>query len=371
MAEEDENEQLERYIRKIAKDEAARSGGGGSSGGGVDLGDFGKFVHAAKDMKDAMTSDVDKALSTAVSTKIVDQVIPSMSPQPRASAGFWDTNSGVALMNKLGDQATAVLDMVFNRIGNDRVGKLADGIADTFLGGNKTSEDNMLSSLDPDNPADMHKYMALRNLPDPNIARKTLVEEKQKSMQRLRAGGDGAGGGGNGGVGTDFAQALETQNAMLREMLKARQEDRSALVQIWQSMEEMKKEQAKIKAGMVSSGESGGNSGSSSGGFNIDAIKDRGNETVENKDFGGKVEKSKVESVNIEKKSGEKRSEERSIDVVEVPVDSEDSSKEIKVEEKEEEKQEEKSVDEEVEEKDVTEKAVVNKKKGTPKWKDE
>lgn len=356
MAEEDENEQLERYIRKIAKDEAAKSGGGGSSGGGVDLGDFGKFVHAAKDMKDAMTSDVDKALSTAVSTKIVDQVIPSMSPQPRASAGFWDTNSGVALMNKLGDQATAVLDMVFNRIGNDRVGKLADGIADTFLGGSKNSEDNMISSLDPDNPADMHKYMAFRNLTDPNIARKTLVEEKQKSMQRLRAGGaggDGAGGGGNGGVGTDFAQALETQNTMLREMLKARQEDRSALVQMWQSMEELKKEQAKIKAGIVSR---------DSDGFNIDAIKDRGNETAENKDVEGKVEKSKVEE-----KSGEDKSGKKSIEIAEVSIDSVDSSKEIK----EEEKLEEKSVDEEVEEKDVTEKVVVNKRKGTPKWKDE
>lgn len=34
-------------------------------------------------------------------------------------------------------------------------------------------------------------------------------------------------------------------------MLKARQEDRAALVQMWQSMEEIKNEQAKIKLGRL------------------------------------------------------------------------------------------------------------------------
>lgn len=198
---EDEDEQLERYIRKIARDEAARGGGSSGGGGGeVDIGQFGKFIHAAKDMKDALTSDVDKALSGAVSEKIVSQVIPSMSPQPRASAGFWDTNGGVALMNKIGDQIAPLADLVFNKIGSERTGKLVDGFTDTFLGGGKTSEDNLVVSLDLDNPADMHKYMALHNLSDPTIARKTLIEEKQKSMQRLRAG-SGAGGDGTGSGG--------------------------------------------------------------------------------------------------------------------------------------------------------------------------
>lgn len=200
---EEEDAQLENYVRKIAREESARGGGGAD----VTLGEFGKFATAAKAMKEAMTSDVDKALLGAVSTKIVDQVIPSMLPQPRASAGFWDSNAGVALMNKIGDQISPLADLVFNKIGNERTGKLVDGFTNTYLSGGKSDENNISLSLDPDNPADMHKYMALRNISDPNVARKMLIEEKQSSLQRVKSGDFGVGGG-NGGVGTDITQAF-------------------------------------------------------------------------------------------------------------------------------------------------------------------
>ena len=85
MADEENDEELRKYIKQLIREEGGGVGGGvggssdgggnrrgGGNNGGVDLGEFGKFVAAAKGMKEAMTSDVDKALSTAVSSKIVD-----------------------------------------------------------------------------------------------------------------------------------------------------------------------------------------------------------------------------------------------------------------------------------------------------------
>lgn len=39
---------------------------------------------------------------------------------------------------------------------------------------------SVVLSLNPDDPVDIHKYMVLRDLSDPDIARKTLIEEKHK-----------------------------------------------------------------------------------------------------------------------------------------------------------------------------------------------
>lgn len=359
---EEEDAQLENYVRKIAREESARGGGGAD----VTLGEFGKFATAAKAMKEAMTSDVDKALSSAVSTKIVDQVIPSMSPQPRASAGFWDSNAGVALMNKIGDQISPLADLVFNKIGNERTGRLVDGFTNTYLSGGKSDDNNISLSLDPDNPADMHKYMALRNISDPNVARKMLIEEKQSSLQRVKSGDFGGVSGGNGGVGTDITQALESQNAMLREMLEARKEDRAALVQMWQSMEQLKKEQVNIKTGIVNRVNDG---------FNIDTIKDRGNDVVEKNVEKNvvKVEEVKAESVDVEVK--EVKIESVDIDVEEVKVEKKvvkvDNVESVDVEVKEQECLDSEGVkeNEKIGDEEKTENAIVNIRKGTPKWK--
>ena len=262
----DDEEELREYIRKLIKEES----GGGGGGGSTDLGELGKLVKVAKDMKDAMTSEVDKALGTAVSEKIVNQVIPSMSPPPaRASNSFWDTNSGVALMNKIGDQISPLADLIMNKIGTERTGKLVDGITNTYFGGQK-NEDNMLLSWDPDNPSHMHQYMALRNLQDPNIARKMLIEEKNKAMNRMSSAGSG---GGN-GVSAEFAQTIESQNEMLRRLIQLREEDRKAMVQMYNTMEDLKKENEKIKSKLVEDNSKREADSSAKPAFDIDAIPD-------------------------------------------------------------------------------------------------
>lgn len=41
-------------------------------------------------------------------------------------------------------------------------------------------DNDKISSYDPDNPANMHKYMALRKIDDPKAARKALVKERKR-----------------------------------------------------------------------------------------------------------------------------------------------------------------------------------------------
>lgn len=53
--------------------------------------------------------------------------------------------------------------------------------------GNMALKNNdKISSLDPDNPANMHKYMALREIDDPKVARKTLLKEKKRAEKTIK-----------------------------------------------------------------------------------------------------------------------------------------------------------------------------------------
>jgi hypothetical protein len=261
MADGESDEELRKYIRQMIREEGGgrigedsgndgggRRGGGGS--GGVDLGEFGKFVAAAKGMKEAMTSDVDKALSSAVSNKIVDQVIPSMSPQQRAPSGFLDTGFAIAFAQKLPEQLATLVDVFFNRLGPDRTGKLVDGIQQKFLGGGGNGgtplrEDDVIGALDPDNPAHLHQYMAYRNLNDPDIAKRTLISEKDKIRRSAYSGNVGGGSVGSVGGGTTDAgliQTLESQNAALKDLIQAKAEDRKVMEALFNEINTLKRE---------------------------------------------------------------------------------------------------------------------------------
>jgi hypothetical protein len=267
MADNEGDEELRSFIRKMIREEAgdiAKVSGGSrnrgdrsdnNGGGGVDLGELGKFVSAAKGMKEAMTSDVDKALSTAVSNKIVDQVIPSMSPQPRASAGFLDSGFAIAFAQKLPEQLASLVDVFFNKLGPDRAGKLVDGIQQKFLGGGGGSssggggtptEDDILSSLDSDNPAHLHQYMAYKKLNDPDIAKRTLIAEQDIIRKRTysnTAGGNTEGGGysvGGGSTNAGLVQILESQNTTLKELIAAKTEDRKVMEALYNEINKLK-----------------------------------------------------------------------------------------------------------------------------------
>lgn len=257
MADDESDEELRKYIKQMIREETGGGNiGGGSSGGeGVNLGEFGKFVMAAKGMKEAMTSDVDKALSTAVSNKIVDQVIPSMSPQPRASGGFLDTGFAIAFAQKLPEQIATIADVLFTRIGPDRTGKLVDGIHQKFLGGGGSSgelnEDDIIGALDPDNPAHLHQYMAYKKIGDPDIAKRTLIAEKDKIMKRVASGS-----GGNGGFGANdgVVQMLENQNAVLKDLIQAKTEDRKVMEALFNEINKLKAEKGGFDIDSVDNG---------------------------------------------------------------------------------------------------------------------
>lgn len=221
-----------------------------------------------------MTSDVDKALSTAVSNKIVDQVIPSMSPQPRASSGFLDTGFAIAFAQKLPEQLATLVDVFFTRLGPDRTGKLVDGIQQKFLGGGEAggakqlTEDDIISALDPDNPAHLHQYMAYKNLNDPDIAKRTLIAERDNVRKRMYSGTSGTGAGMGGGIagagigtGTDagLIQTLEGQNAVLKEIVQGRVEDRKVMEALFNEIAKLKQERESEWLG---------------GSFNVDSVSD-------------------------------------------------------------------------------------------------
>lgn len=255
MADGEGDEELRKYIKQMIREEAGGGGndGGSKGGGGVDLGEFGKFVMAAKGMKEAMTSDVDKALSTAVSNKIVDQVIPSMSPQPRASSGFLDSGFAIAFAQKLPEQLATLVDVLFTRIGPDRTGKLVDGIHQKFLsdGSKSLSEDDIIGALDPDNPAHLHQYMAYKKIGDPDIAKRTLIAEKDNIRKNVASGSSG-----NGGFGTDsgVVQMLENQNAVLKDLIQAKTEDRKVMEALFNEINKLKKEKGDFDIDSVGNG---------------------------------------------------------------------------------------------------------------------
>jgi hypothetical protein len=278
MANEEGDEELRNFIRKMIKEEAgsiANSGGknrnkeSNENGEGIDLGGFGKFVTAAKGMKEAMTSDVDKALSTAVSNKIIDQVIPSMSPQPRASAGFLDSGFAIAFAQKLPEQLTSLVDVFFTRLGPDRTNKLVDGIQQKFLGGSSDgggsgsgtlTEDDVISSLDSDNPAHLHQYMAYKKLNDPDIAKRTLMAEQDKIRKRVysTSGADSSSRDGNN---AGLVQILESQNATLKDLIAAKTEDRKVMEALFSEVNKLKQER-------------GSNSFNTDKEFNIEGVND-------------------------------------------------------------------------------------------------
>ena len=190
-----------------------------------------------------------------------------MSSQPRASAGFLDTGFAIAFAQKLPEQLASLVDVFFTRLGPDRTGRLIDGIQQKFIGGGSGSggaggtkqltEDDILSSLDPDNPAHLHQYMAYKNLNDPDIAKRTLIAERDKALKRMYSGtsGDGAVGAAGAGMSGDIAgagigtgtnagliQMLEGQNAVLKDLIQAKAEDRKVMEALFNEINSMKKE---------------------------------------------------------------------------------------------------------------------------------
>lgn len=266
----DDEEELRQYIRKIVKEEGGGGGGGSGGGGndgsgrggsGVDVGEFAKFINAAKGMKEALTSDVDKALSTAVSTRIVEQVVPSMSQQPRGGSGWFDSGAAIAFFSKLPEQLVTLTDVLFTRLGPDRAGRLVDGLENKFLSDGSVirNDSDKISSFDPDNPIHLHQFMALRNINDLDVAKRTLVAEKAEIMKKMSSGAGAANDGGS-GANAGLIQTLESQNSLLKDLVQARTEDRQVISHLFNEVKELKKDKG-VR-------EEVGNS------FNVDGIKD-------------------------------------------------------------------------------------------------
>lgn len=254
------DDEVKDYIGKLVREEiskqALETGGRGSrkSGGGdVDLGEFGKFVSAAKGMKEAMTSDVDKALSQAVSTKIVDQVLPTLSNQPKGGTGFYDSSAAVAFMQKLPEQLVPLVDTVFTRLGQEKAGRLVDGVT-TYLsgkgsgGGVRRTDADIIGSLDPDNPSHLHYYMSIRNMGsiDANAAKKGLIMEKENLLKGIPAtpipnaasipSPDIMTGAESG-----FENAIREQNEFIKQVINKQNENEQFMKFLYEKIEKMEK----------------------------------------------------------------------------------------------------------------------------------
>lgn len=265
------DDEVKEYLSKLVREEISKQasetvgrGGGKGGGNGVDLGEFGKFVSAAKGMKEAMTSDVDKALSQAVSTKIVDQVLPSLSNQPKGGTGFYESSAAVAFMQKLPEQLVPLVDVVFTRLGQEKAGRLVDGVTNYLSGkgggggGVRRTDADIIGSLDPDNPSHLHYYMSIRNMGsiDASAAKKGLIMEKENLLKGIPTtpipnifpgepptsdSMPGSMAGGTMGSTTGLENAIREQNEFIKQVINKQSENEQFMKFIYEKVEKIEK----------------------------------------------------------------------------------------------------------------------------------
>jgi hypothetical protein len=261
------DDEVDDYIDKKIEEKLKTRGSGNlpaTTGGNdsVGLGEFAKFVTAAKGMKEAMTSDLDKAISGAVSTRVAESIVPAINQQqPRSSGGILDSGFMTALASRIPDAAPGIIDVLFARLGKDNTDRLVGGVTD-FLAGRKGTKtgykidrndgSDVISSLDPDNPAHLHYYMSIREMGavDVNIARKSLIQEKENSMRNFQTSVPGVAGAVTEPPSSSLENALIEQNSMMKQIIQKQGENDQLIKYVLSKIESIENEKENKKFGI-------------------------------------------------------------------------------------------------------------------------
>lgn len=201
----------------------------------MNIGEFSRFVNATKTIREALESPIEKVINETVTNKIIERALPSLFSEGKDSGGSSFLNSGfaMALGQKIGESIPAIIDILSTKYG----GK-------SKLNSNSPKSRNMddiILSLDPENPAHIHEYMAMRSFDDIDIARMTLKNEKEKVMKRVGAGSDESDG---------IERIMSEQNKVLQSIALAMQDTNKKVSDLSSEIDNLKKSRTLPDVGM-------------------------------------------------------------------------------------------------------------------------
>lgn len=223
--------------------------------------DFKTAISMVKELGEATRGDLDKIVADGVKQKIAENIVPVLFGGQKPTS-FWDSGFMQQLGRGLGEKAPEytgpIIETVVKIWGKDGAEGVIDKLGSLGLGGGSNrgaksgnggsgvggvggggndgganKDDELISSLDPDNPSHLHYYMSIRNMGsvDQSVARKSLVNEKNDLMKR--SGGVGSGGRVQsdnkeevrGEYNDNIIKALETQNSFIKSILQRQQKN--------------------------------------------------------------------------------------------------------------------------------------------------
>lgn len=213
-----------------------------------DINSIQKMANTAKSLKEAFQSPSEKQIIDKFNESVIDRVFPSLtqnSPPPKE--GFMDSNFMMAVGSRLPDVLPSLFDIAISRLGKDKTEQIIDSFQNK-LAGNSSKDPNLntgnvnnaggqsvaefILSLNPDDPADLHKYMNFREMDDINNAKKSLIEEKNIVMSEIQNA--------NSPSNNVVNDGLTKQNEVLESILKVMEEDKEKINSLESEIEKLK-----------------------------------------------------------------------------------------------------------------------------------
>lgn len=236
----DDDADIQNYIRGIVKNEVSSSisdsnnNNNNQQSSNTELGGLINQVNVLKGLKTAFESPFESAIIGQASERFMNQILPNMDAPPQQRS-FMDSGFAMSIGNRLPDVLPALADVVFTRLGKEKTEQLIEGVQDKWLGGNSNSNtsssvegqniNEFINSLNPDDPADLHKYMQLRSLNDIDEARNLLIQEKQNlANQNVTAEQPQNN--------QNVDKVIADNNAALKELVSAIQDDRKIIEEL-------------------------------------------------------------------------------------------------------------------------------------------
>lgn len=251
----DENNETIDFIRNMIREETKKINA--SPVKDVSISEVTQIAKAGKDLKDAFASPIESAIVERFNERVMDRIFPMMDA-PAPKQGFLDSGFMMAVGSKLPDILPTLFDVAVTRLGKEKTEQIIDGFQNRLtgaVGGNVINEeingnqnvDEFILSLDTSDPADIHRYMSLRNISDINDAVKKLTEEKNYTMQKYKSRNVESNyrniesnSGNSVNNNSEFEKILNDQIEMVKQLIMMVQEDKDKIGNLTNELEKLK-----------------------------------------------------------------------------------------------------------------------------------
>ena len=251
----DENNETIDFIRNMIREETKKINA--SPVKDVSISEVTQIAKAGKDLKDAFASPIESAIVERFNERVMDRIFPMMDA-PAPKQGFLDSGFMMAVGSKLPDILPTLFDVAVTRLGKEKTEQIIDGFQNRLtgaVGGNVINEeingnqnvDEFILSLDTSDPADIHRYMSLRNISDINDAVKKLTEEKNYTMQKYKSRNVESNYrniesnfGNSVNNNSEFEKILNDQIEMVKQLIMMVQEDKDKIGNLTNELEKLK-----------------------------------------------------------------------------------------------------------------------------------